>query len=160
MENTQHRFWTSIMLLYAAFLVYLLFISNRTINLSWIDHGGWTYLQKAMILKINLKPFATINNYLYKYSIGYVGANEVLRNIGGNLVAFTPFALFFPALYRKMKHRINFYSFWIVMLVLIEATQYLTMSGAMDVDDFILNMLGLIIVYELFKKKSKTGGTQ
>jgi glycopeptide antibiotics resistance protein len=159
MGNKQRNILLLIMIAYTLFLGYFLFFSNRTINLSWIDNGGWKYLHAAMINKVNFKPFATINNYLYKYSIGYVGAMTVWRNIGGNIVVFMPFALFFPAIYRKMKHRVPFYGFWIITLILIESLQYLTMSGAMDVDDLILNLLGLFIVYELFGHRLKTGGS-
>ncbi|MGB7594242.1 MAG: VanZ family protein [Erysipelotrichaceae bacterium] len=160
MGRKRRAFLIVLMLAYALFLGYHLFFSNRTINLSWISHGGWTYLQTAMANKINLKPFATINNYFYKYSIGYIGQAMVWRNIGGNIIAFMPFALFFPAIYRKMRHRIPFYGFWILTLGLVEFTQYLTMSGALDIDDFILNMLGILVIYELFGHRIKTGGSQ
>lgn len=160
MVGKRRLFLVMTMLAYAVFIGYYLFFSNRTINLSWINHGGWTALQAAMAHKINFTPFATINNYFHKFAIGYIGPVTIWRNIVGNLAVFMPFALFFPALYRKMRHRILFYGFWIVTLGLIESVQYLTMSGAMDVDDIILNMLGLLIVYELFGHRIKTGGTQ
>lgn len=160
MVGKRRGFLLIVMLAYTVFIGYYLFFANRTINLSWINHGGWTYLQTAMANKVNFTPFATIDNYLHKYAIGYIGPVSVWINIGGNIVAFMPFALFFPALYRKMRHRIPFYGWWMLSLVLIEFTQYLTMSGAMDIDDVMLNMLGLVIIYELFGHRIKTGGTQ
>jgi len=160
MGRKRRSFLILLMLAYALFLGYYLYFSNRTINLHWINQGGWTYLQTAMANKINLEPFATISNYFYKYSIGYISQAKIWLNIGGNIIAFMPFALFFPAIYRKMRHRIPFYGFWILTLGLVEFTQYLTMSGALDVDDFILNMLGLLIIYELLGHRIKTGGSQ
>jgi glycopeptide antibiotics resistance protein len=160
MVTKRRRLLILLMLAYTVFIAYYLFFSDRTINLSWINHGGWSYLNTAMVNHINFTPFATISNYLNKYAIGYIGPIAVWRNIGGNIVAFMPFALFFPALYRKMRQRIPFYGFCMLTLISIEFTQYITMSGAMDVDDVILNMLGLIIVYELFGHRIKPGGTQ
>jgi glycopeptide antibiotics resistance protein len=157
----KNRYLTLITLLifgYTVYIAYLLFYANRTIDLSWITQGGIDVLVDRMKDNVNLELFATINNYFYKYSIGAISFRRVWVNVFGNLAVFAPYGLFFPLIYPKMRNRFRFYRFWIVTLVLVEVVQYVTMSGSLDVDDVFLNLLGLLIVYELFGRRIKTGG--
>ncbi|HAM63361.1 MAG: hypothetical protein A2Y20_02430 [Firmicutes bacterium GWF2_51_9] len=157
----KNRYLTLITLLifgYTVYIAYLLFYANRTIDLSWITQGGFDVLVQRMKDNVNLELFATINNYFYKYSIGAISFRRVWVNVFGNLAVFALYGLFFPLIYPKMRNRFRFYRFWIVTLVLVEVVQYVTMSGSLDVDDLFLNLLGLVIVYELFGKRIKTGG--
>jgi len=39
----------------------------------------------------------------------------------------------------------------IIIVVVIELLQFVTMSGACDIDDLILNVLGASIIYFIFK---------
>lgn len=157
----KNRYLTLITLLifgYTVYIAYLLFYANRTIDLSWITQGGIDVLVDRMKDNVNLELFATINNYFYKYSIGAISFRRVWVNVFGNLAVFAPYGLFFPLIYPKMRNRFRFYRFWIVTLVLVEVVQYVTMSGSLDVDDMFLNLLGLLIVYEWFGRRIKTGG--
>jgi len=159
MNRRWRNLWIVLMVGYAIFVAYLLFFANRFFNIDWIFNGGWKRLQEAMAGNINLTLFATINNYLYKLSIGYVGIKTVWVNLVGNFVFFMPFSLFFPLIYPKMIRRLDFYRFWLVTLVLVEILQYLTMSGALDVDDILLNFAGLLLVFELVRKKIQQKNT-
>ena len=72
-------------------------------------------------------------------------------NLGGNILAFVPFGLFFPLLSRKNR------GFWKVALIsfevslLVELIQLVTRVGSCDVDDMILNTLGGMIGHLCFK---------
>lgn len=159
MTQRNRNIWIILMVGYASYVTYLLFFANRFFDLNWIVDGGWARLQAAMEGNINLTLFATINNYLYKLSIGYVGIKTVWVNLVGNFVVFMPFSLFFPLIYPKMKRRLDFYRFWLITLVLVEILQYLTMSGALDVDDILLNFAGLLLVFELVRYRIQRNDT-
>lgn len=158
MQNRHRNLITLALFGYTVYIAYLLFYANRTIDLSWITQGGIDVLVDRMKDNVNLELFATINNYFYKYSIGAISFRRVWINVFGNLAVFAPYGLFFPLIYPKMRNRFHFYRFWILTLVLVEVVQYVTMSGSLDVDDVFLNLLGLLIVYELFGRRIKTGG--
>ncbi len=142
---------TFVFFLYLVLLFYGLFVGNRTFNISWINNGGFRALQIAMKSHINLIPFATINNYLSKYELGRVSETTMLINLVGNLAAFAPMGYFLPKLSQLFKQRFTFYSTMILLLLSVETLQYITMSGAFDVDDMILNLVGVIILFEMFK---------
>jgi len=149
--SKQNPVITFVFIVYLSLLFYELFVGNRTFDISWIKNGGFRALQIAMSDHINLIPFATINNYLNKYQLGRVSEWTMLVNLAGNLAAFAPMGYFLPKLSDTFKQRFYFYSTIILMLFSVETLQYLTMSGAFDVDDMILNLLGVIILFELFK---------
>ena len=90
----------------------------------------------------NFVPFHEIGRYLrYRRRIGvYLTA----LNLGGNIVAFVPFGLFLPMLMRRN-------SGWGVVLAgfltscLVEIIQLVSGLGTCDVDDIILNTLGVVV---------------
>jgi glycopeptide antibiotics resistance protein len=97
---------------------------------------------------INLVPFSTISFYLSGEANGLVS----FFNLAANIALFIPFGIFL-----KMKERSIFQLVYIPILFisLIELLQYFTLRGSLDIDDFILNVLGFFIgylVYPLFTK--------
>ncbi len=97
----------------------------------------------------NLQPFKEIHRYLTYYET--IGPFTVFLNLGGNILAFVPFGLFFPLLSRKNR------GFWKVALIsfevslLVELIQLVTRVGSCDVDDMLLNTLGGMIGHLCFK---------
>lgn len=95
----------------------------------------------------NRVPFLTIHNYLRAYELGNISRNLVILNLAGNLAAFAPMGFFLPALYPKQRNLLIFAPTVTGMIVLVEVTQYLTRTGSCDVDDFILNAAGALLVW-------------
>ncbi len=97
----------------------------------------------------NLHPFREIHRYLAYYQI--TGVYAAFLNLGGNIIAFVPFGLFFPLLSRKNR------SFWKVTLISfqvslgVELIQLISRVGSCDVDDMILNTLGGMLGYCCFQ---------
>ena len=91
-----------------------------------------------------------INVTLFKELTRYqIGSRLFYRNIVGNIIMFIPFG-FFTSYYLKLdKKRIIFYLTLIVSVV-IEFIQ-LKIGRAFDVDDIILNMLGGMSGYYLYR---------
>ncbi|PAE44034.1 hypothetical protein CHI06_03105 [Bacillus sp. 7884-1] len=97
---------------------------------------------------INLVPFSTISFYLSGEANGLVS----FYNLAANIALFIPFGIFL-----KMKQRSIFQLVYIPILFisLLELLQYFTLRGSLDIDDFILNLLGFFIgylEYPLFSK--------
>lgn len=105
----------------------------------------------------NFVPFKTILMYL----AGEPTWNVAMRNLLGNIVVFIPLGLVIAALYNKMKwRRALFVS--LLIGVMLESLQVIFRSGIMDIDDVILNSLGVFVgylllklVYEVFGKRKK-----
>lgn len=98
----------------------------------------------------NYIPFRTIRHQLKHFSDWWA-----MLNIIGNTIAFIPFGFLLPFAYKNLK------VFWKVLLIgvlsttSIEVFQLLTFVGYFDIDDMILNTIGVIlgyIIYIVFNK--------
>lgn len=79
-----------------------------------------------------------------------IGWKTILINILGNILMFTPFGflgIVFPKLSDFKTLIINFLS----VIILIESLQYFTRLGVFDIDDIILNTVGVAIGFWLYK---------
>ncbi|MFM1961757.1 MAG: hypothetical protein RLZZ172_602 [Bacteroidota bacterium] len=92
----------------------------------------------------NLIPFKTIMPYL----LGDYGLLIGGLNLAGNIVLLIPFGLILPAIYRQ----IGFLKMLLVASLFclgIESIQALLKIGIFDIDDVILNGLGVMIGYAM-----------
>jgi len=126
-----HTFIKALIWLYATCLLILLFW--RPSNQSY---SSW-----------NLVPFSTILMYLR----GAGGLFVAFYNIAANIGLFIPFGVY-VLIKRERKW---FLAAWLIILPLffislIEITQYIIHRGSMDIDDLILNFLGVLIGYALY----------
>lgn len=132
---------------YLLFLVYFMLVYRRNFDLTWLVKGGLPYLVSIYGKTVNLVPFATIMRYMKSL---HSGADLFLINILGNIVFFIPMGILRQA-FKKLK---NFWLYILIVLLIIlilEVLQFVTMSGTFDVDDMLLNMIGALIGYRLFK---------
>lgn len=142
---------------YLVALFYLLFVFERSLDLSWIVKGGFPALNKAMELRINWIPFKSILGYLSQMNLPS-GVRVIVTNIGGHMAAFSWLGYFMPRLWPKYKQRKTF--LWTVLagLVLIEVVQYFTMSGMLDVDDVLLNLAGAYLGFVFLRRPEPLEG--
>lgn len=70
--------------------------------------------------------------------------NRWVFNVG-NFVAFVPFGVAIPLLYRC--NFIKFISLFLILITMIEAIQMITGLGSFDVNDIIINTLGATVGY-------------
>ncbi|MCT8136716.1 VanZ family protein [Anaerobacillus sp. CMMVII] len=103
---------------------------------------------------INLIPFETIVFYLS----GQVDYLIALYNLSANIGLFIPFGLYYG--YIKGRSRLKqLLVIAIFSVCLIEILQFLTRRGSLDIDDLILNVLGVLLgylIYPQFQKVLKT----
>ena len=101
----------------------------------------------------NLIPFKTIDNFLKAYKLGNIGLKPMIANLLGNILLFVPMGVILPAVFvRCKKHLFCFFTF-IITIVLVEAIQFITGVGRLDVDDFILNLAGAFfgrLLYDIY----------
>ncbi len=96
---------------------------------------------------VNIVPFATILFYLS----GEVPFIIAFYNLAANIGLFVPFG-FLLMVYHKEKHarKVLLSIIPILVVSIIEGTQFLTRRGSLDIDDFILNVLGFLLGYVVY----------
>jgi glycopeptide antibiotics resistance protein len=90
----------------------------------------------------NFVPFKTILPYL----MGAKGGVIAIFNIIGNIALFVPIGFLVPFVYRNMTWRKSLL-LAVVVPLLIEIIQVVFRVGIFDIDDVILNGLGIMIGY-------------
>ena len=142
------------------FLVYIVIIFNLTLFDELYGRQGlaavnWTrkMLNEYFTDSFNITPFKTIKLFINGYNNNIVTRHVFMENIFGNLLAFMPFAFFIPLIFRKVDKYYKFLLIMVIIVLQIEFLQFITMSGACDIDDVILNLLGASIAYFIFKIK-------
>ena len=99
---------------------------------------------------INLIPFNTIHFYLS----GNVGYLITFYNLGANIGLFIPFGLY----YRYIKKTPSMKQLLIITIFSISTIEWLqlfTKRGSLDIDDLMLNVLGVSLgyfIYPFFRK--------
>lgn len=106
--------------------------------------------RKGVILEglgtANFIPFKTIKMYIdYAYKLNSV------ENLAGNILAFVPFGFLFPMVAKEGE---KFYVMILnafVFILGIEVFQLFSAFGAFDVDDILLNCLGAVLGYGVYR---------
>ncbi|MBR5128355.1 MAG: VanZ family protein [Roseburia sp.] len=124
--------------LYFVVLFYFLFFSEEM---------GRTYSEREY--HYNLIPFHEIKRFIHYYEV--LGMEAVILNLVGNVVAFMPFGFFLPVFATRCRTIWNTLLYSFELSVLVELIQLITKVGSFDVDDIILNTLGGILGYIVYK---------
>lgn len=103
--------------------------------------------QSIMFREYNLIPFYSIIDLLQSQ----LGFKFALYNLIGNFLMLTPLAIFLPMIDNKFKNVKVFVITIITSCLFIEIIQYITSLGSLDIDDFILNVSGVLILYLIIK---------
>lgn len=104
---------------------------------------------------VNLIPFQSINSTLNMIKINPLFLTYTLV---GNVLFFMPMG-FFVSLYTKKKSLICTFLWSLFFIIIIELIQFITCLGVFDIDDMILNSLGVIIgwfSYNIYRKLFKS----
>ncbi|MFB5267343.1 VanZ family protein [Paenibacillus enshidis] len=133
------------------FLIYLLLIINFVILKFTGNWLGVISRVQAIILQrnmgywnISLNPLRTINAIFDSFQYG--GMAHELFYFFGNIVAFFPMGFLIPFL-RKKSSLFNTMLSCLLIILVIEFTQFITCLGSADIADVILNMTGCLIGY-------------
>lgn len=126
------------------------------LNLVWIlffdESLGRNYETLSQYKMINLHIFATVRLFIHGYQIGTLTLERLLINFIGNLMLFMPMAYFLPFYFRSQRQGVIFLGTMIFIVLSVEVLQVVMKMGTGDVDDFLLNMIGVSIFYLILKR--------
>lgn len=143
----KQKTWLQV-LFQASFYVYIFAVLNLTLYFvpfrelsgnEWINNQLFSFKYG-----INLAPLAIFKSY-----------NILDRQIIGNLIMLVPLGVYLPVLYKRFSSYKKV--LWAGMLtsLSIEMTQLMTGLRSTDVDDVILNTIGAVIGYMIYRILSK-----
>lgn len=140
-----------IFIVYSILIMTLLFLDGNFRMYTWrknVNIFSKEYFQNFC----NIVPFSTIINFFDKSAKGYLNTRILITNILGNILIFAPYGFFLPTIFEdKFKSSKNFILGMIVIVFVVEVVQFLTGLGSFDIDDIILNTLGAVMVFLIFK---------
>lgn len=103
--------------------------------------------------RINIIPFATIYSYMEALFSQSMNRSIVVINLFGQVVAMMPLAILLPVVSNKFTKWSYCLSATVVISIFVEVMQLIFMTGFCDIDDIILNTIGVSIVFGMFKLK-------
>ncbi len=103
-----------------------------------------TYSMQGSI-NYNLIPFRSMSAQIERITQWWA-----LKNLLGNIIPFIPFGFLLPIAYKKFSSMISIFFTGLASILLIEIFQFFTKLGNFDVDDIILNMIGIVCGYVIF----------
>lgn len=130
--------------MWVCFIAYLLLLGYAVFFSSGFgreEHADYRY---------NLTLFQEIGRY-YSYGMRTGSWRLFWWNVVGNVCVFVPFGAFLPALFAKCKRLFSVLLFTLELSFVVEIVQLVTKIGSFDVDDLLLNTLGGILGYFVYK---------
>lgn len=100
---------------------------------------------------VNLIPFKTITAYITAIIDGSIRGHAI-RNIVGNLFLLFPLGFYLPFFAKKMSSAKIYALIVALFIVIIEVAQLVTLSGSLDIDDFLLNFAGALLGFFFFMR--------
>lgn len=154
MNKAKRRVLKTAFVLYCILMVWLLFGQRAG------SHAAGDYFEQLK-QSINLIPFRTVQIFVQTLSVSEnsQAIRHSIINLAGNIVMFVPLGFFIPSISEKFR------TFGMTMLcaglciVFIEVLQLFSLLGSCDIDDLILNLIGIAAGYCLYRAFRKiTGG--
>lgn len=138
-KNTYKNNITIYIILYFVLLISLTLLINRPTI---------TFLNSITKETINLIPLKTIINFIKSP----MNLNIKMINLLGNLPAFIPLSFLLLLKDEKFSNLKRQFIYIGITVISIEIIQLVTATGRLDIDDFILNVLGVILFVVIVKK--------
>lgn len=144
-EQKKEKLTKTAFAVYAVIMLWLLF-GQRIGGVAVSDY--WETVRESY----SVEPFMTIGNFFRSMLHPRSGEAlfEAVKNLGGNVILFIPFGYFIPAVFRKFEKPLHSILFGAVCIVAVEILQLFTLLGKCDIDDLILNVIGISLGRVLF----------
>lgn len=158
MENRFNRSIKLLLIIYLILLVNFTLLDGtygRNISnvLTWNANSFAEYAETSL----NIIPFATIKLMINGLVSGVLDIKYFLSNLLGNLILLMPLSYFFPKIFPKLNKTFRFLLVISAVAITIEGLQLVFLTGSCDIDDFLLNVMGAMLVFPLFKKYISNG---
>jgi len=150
-QQTVRVYLFSIFTFYILILIMLLFCDGvRQIVYIYDRYGSYADYLKW---NSNLVPFKTISSYVSAYINGTINNSAIVANLLGNLLLFAPMGWLLPIVFNTLRTFGRLTLTALVILIGAELLQLLTFIGSFDVDDVILNLIGLLLSYAVWRSE-------
>lgn len=136
--------------LYIWFLLYMTMLLNLTLFDKYFDRQvvrGSTSFSGYISSNFNIIPFKTINNFFVALGNNNLRNSTFIYNIFGNIAAFAPLALFIPRIFKSVDKWYKYFIVCSLFIIFIEVMQMVMRCGSCDIDDYILNIFGTMLLY-------------
>jgi len=109
-----------------------------------------TYFEE---LRSMLFPFQTIVQFVRIIMTGKPAdvVPHAWQNLIGNVVMFMPVGMCLPFFFSRCRFAKSTFLIGLLIVTCIELTQFFTLLGSLDFDDFLLNMIGIMLGFAVFK---------
>ncbi len=140
-------------LVYTAFTVYILFMlwlmfGQRLFHAVSSPHSGWfNNYWRGLLGKLNLVPFHTIVEFTA--SLGERWNTHAFINLAGNVAMFVPLGFLLPLISKRTRTLRRCILIALISILCAEIIQLFTLLGSFDIDDLILNMVGVLVGFAL-----------
>ncbi|MFS0891524.1 VanZ family protein [Peribacillus frigoritolerans] len=104
----------------------------------------------------NIVPFYTIETYLFNFQ--HYNFDTWFYNTFGTILVFMPLGILLPLVFVNLRNLTLIVLLSLLVSLIIETIQFVTLLGVFDVDDILLNTFGSILgflIFTLIIKKSK-----
>ncbi len=133
--------------IYALVMLWLLLIRHRTGFVA----DGTPYVEQLNSMPY---PFQTIVQFV---RILVTGDPPYLiplawRNLVGNTVLFIPLGVCLPFLFKRCSTAKRTFVTGLLIIAVVELTQFFTLLGSLDFDDFMLNTASIMLGYWIFTR--------
>lgn len=144
MKNKNRKESVTKIICWLAFITYLILL---TYFLIFADLMGRTHSQENYAY--NLELFKEIKRFIKYFKI--LGVRTVVLNLAGNIIGFMPMGFLLPFISRRAKHLYLTLLLCFTFSFLVETVQLIWKVGIFDVDDMLLNTIGGILGYLVYK---------
>lgn len=107
-----------------------------------------------LVRNIQLVPFTTIQEMLklsVNRNVSIYARSLAAINVIGNIVIFLPVGVLFPIAIARLQKLKQYFVFTVLLTLCIELLQLFTARGAFDIDDVLLNCVGALIGFAIYK---------
>ncbi len=146
MKNNKYMrilFVVYLLILFKVILFKYPLVQMKEIVDSWQSDVFWEGMHRA-----NFECFRTIKLYIRYWDHKELNS---FGNLIGNVLIFIPFGYMMPRLFEKSKKLLIFLAQLLILILGLELVQLYTNFGVFDVDDILLNCLGGLIGFVLYK---------
>ena len=130
---------------YCLLMAWLLFGRSRFA----VENGYWSTLSQHL----SLQPLHTIRLFI-NVLVGDYGAGlrrDAVVNLFGNVVMFLPLGFLPPLLWKSFQRWWRMLLWGGLIIVGVELTQLFLLVGNCDVDDLLLNLVGVMMGYGAYR---------
>jgi len=109
---------------------------------------GSYYRSRSILPEYNLIPFKTILSLII--SCKYYEFDVWVYNFFGNIAAFVPLGILLPVVLCSKRKFAATHAVSTAFLLLAETAQLIFRVGVFDIDDILLNMIGVLSGYAIY----------